>query len=368
MRLFSEPFVEKIRAMPQECTSFLGEICSPPAQRVRDILDRALAGLRPEIATGISARMSSLDDRRFFQGFAELATAQVLERSGWTVDTGQSDHISFRVSLPDARPINVMVLAFIQPQSANLDTASVTRLKGALSRVRSDLRFSVFVRRWLPPRFDAEPIRQAVDLWLQEVEAGRWEGQFATYEDEGIQLEFSLSGRRAESDQSPVVMVLGPFTTGRSVQRLEANIVRRLDHYRMSAIGEQPVLLASVANRPWELSRGYVHELLYGKSRWVETSPGSAADWKACMSLDREPCVFKDPLYRPVTGMLMLERDPLNPTGLTGRAYSNPFNQRPLQAGDLPFSLLCERGREPDDAVVLGWADADREHLSIGGE
>ena len=77
MRLFSDPFVEKIRAMPQDCSSFLGELCAPPADRVRALLDKALTGLRPELANGISARMSSLDNRRFFQGFAELATAQV---------------------------------------------------------------------------------------------------------------------------------------------------------------------------------------------------------------------------------------------------------------------------------------------------
>ena len=355
MRLFSEPFVEKIRAMPEECTSFLGELCAPPAQRVRDLLDNSLSSLCPELASGISARMSSLDDRRFFQGYAELATAQVLEDAGWSVDVGDGQHAALRAVAPDRVSFNVMVLAFIQPHSPSLDPATIRRLRQSLSRVRSDLRFSVFVRRWLPAQFDPEPVRRAVDHWLQEVEAGRWEGQFASYQDEGVSLEFSLSGERASTDQSPVLMVLGPFLTGRSVQRLESSIVRRLDHYRMSPIGDQPILLVTVANRPWSLSRGYVREFLYGKPRWTATDQASSVPWQACLSLERDPCVFKDALYQPVTGLLMLERDPLESTGLTGRAFANPYSDAPLKRGDLPFSILAESHREQDGAVVLSW-------------
>jgi hypothetical protein len=355
MRLFSDPFVEKIRAMPDECSSFLGELCSPSAERVRSLLDKALTSLRPELATGISARMSSLDNRRFFQGFAELATAQVLEQAGWDVQVGDGQHAALRVSRNGGVPVNVMVLAFIQPHDPQMDPATIERLRQALARVRSDLRFSVFVRRWLPTGFNPEPVRQAVDLWLQEVEAGRWEGHFAGYEDAGVSLEFSLSGERADESQSPVVMVLGPFLTGRSVQRLEHSLVRRLDRYRMSSFGNQPLLVATVANRPWALSRGYVREFLYGKPRWVATDKAAKVPWKACLSLERDPCVFKDEHYQTVAGLLMLERDPLQAAGLQGRAYANPFAEHVLQVDDLPFPVLAESSREEDGAVVLSW-------------
>jgi len=164
-----------------------------------------------------------------------------------------------------------------------------------------------------------------------------------------------LSGERASTEQSPVLMVLGPFLTGRSVQRLESNIVRRLDLYRMSPIGDQPILLVTVANRPWSLSRGYVREFLYGKPRWTATDQGADIPWQACLSLERDPCVFKDALYQPVTGLLMLERNPLDSAGLTGRAFANPFSEAPLRPGDMPFPTLAESGRESDDAVVLSW-------------
>ena len=355
MRLFSDPFVEKIREMPQECKSFLGELCAPPARRVREVLDHALSGLGPELAEGIGARMSSLDDRRFFQGFAELATAQVLEEAGWRVGVGDGTHTALKAESVSGTATNVMVLAFIQPHHPQLDPANVELLKRSLGRVRSDLRFSVFIRRWLPESFDPEPIRRAVDLWLQEVESGRWEGDFATYDDVGISMEFSLSGQRAAPEQSPVVQVLGPFLTGRSVQRLEATVVRRLDRYQMSSHGDTPLLIVTVANRPWTLSRGYVREFLYGKPRWTTTSQQSDPSWEACLSLEPDPCLFKDSLYQSVSGVMMLERDPLEPLKLTGRTYANPFSRTPIGKSEQPFRFLGETRREDDGAIVVRW-------------
>jgi hypothetical protein len=151
------------------------------------------------------------------------------------------------------------------------------------------------------------------------------------------------------------VMVLGPFLSGRSVQRLEHNLVRRLDHYRMSPLGAQPLLVTTVANRPWALSRGYVREFLYGKPRWVETGKGQSPPWKACLSLEPDPCVFKDPLYQSVTGLVMMERDPLQPSALQGRAYANPFSEHVLSVQDLPFPVLAQSDSEQDGAVVLSW-------------
>jgi hypothetical protein len=357
MRLFAEPFVEKIREMPQECKSFLGELCAPPAQRVREWIDASLGNLRPELAQGIRARMSSMDNRRFFQGFAELATAQLLEQSGWTIDVAEGKGASLRAVSPSGGvPVHVMVLAFIQSQDPQGDPEALQRLKLSLGRVRSDLRFSVFVRQWLPSRFNPEPVRQAVDMWLQEVEAGRWDGHFASYEDEGVALEFSLSGERAGESQSPVVQLLGPFLTGRSVQRVEATVLRRLDAFRASAVGEEPILPVCVANRPWSLSRGYIREFLYGKPAWTRTDAAAEVPWEACLSQDKEPCLFKDPLYESLLGLMMVERDPMEPLKLTGRAYSNPFGKRALLEGEQPFPLLRESGREPDGAVRVSWS------------
>lgn len=354
MRLFSDPFVEKIREMPQECKSFLGEICAPPARRVRDLLDQALDGLRPELSAEIGARMSSVDNRRFFQGFAELATAQVFADSGWSVGVGDGGHVALTAEKPGGPRINLMVLAFIQPQHPQLDPVQVERLRASLGRVRSDLRFSVFIRRWLPPNFDPEPIRRAVDIWLQEVESGRWEGDFATYEDVGVSMEFSLSGERASPEQTPVVQLLGPFLTGRSVQRLEHTMVRRLDQHLLAGAEEGPLTVVTVANRPWSLSRGYLREFLYGKPAWTQTVSKDEGGWEACLTTDPEPCLFKDRLYSSVGGVMMLERDPMEPLKLTGRSYANPFSSMPLQREDQPFPFLGEARRE-GEGIVLRW-------------
>lgn len=356
MRLFSDPFVEKIRELPNECKSFLGELCAPSADRLRDLIDNALSGLSPELSSEIGARMSSVDNRRFFQGFAELATAQTFASSGWDVRVGQSGHTALSISREGGASVDLMVMAFIQPSHPQLDPLQIERLRTALGRVRSDLRFSVFIRRWLPPNFDPEPIRRAVDLWLQEVESGRWEGDFATYEDVGVSMEFSLSGERAEPDQSPVVQLLGPFLTGRSVQRLEHTMVRRLDQHLLTSDSDTPLYLVAVANRPWSLSRGYLREFLYGKPAWTQTQSASeeGTGWEAGFTPEPEPCLFKDKLYSSVGGLLMLERNPLDPLKVTGRSYSNPFSPVALRPEQQPFPILGETRREGEN-IVLRW-------------
>ena len=110
------------------------------------------------------------------------------------------------------------------------------------------------------------------------------------------------------------------------------------------------------ANRSWSLSRGCIREFLYGKPAWTRTDAAAEVPWEACLSQDKEPCLFKDPLYESLLGLMMVERDPLEPLKLTGRAYSNPFGKRALLEGEQPLALLRESGREPDGAVRVSWS------------
>lgn len=356
MSLFPDVLVQSLREMPGASHSFLRQLCEPGAEDVRRGMGRALAGLGPGLRMVLEERLSSLDNRVFFQGFSELAVASSLTRSGWSVRPGARGRL-LQGTRPDGTLTNLLVMGFIHSQSPGLDNAGVRELIRALERVGTTLRFAVYVRRWLPPGFDPEPVRRAVELWLRECEDGTWEGTQAAYEDEGVALEFRLSGGEVQDGQSPIAMTLGPFVASRVMTALEQRVVRGLDRYRLGAHGDEPVLVAGVADQPWQLTRGYVREFLYGKPRFTLTTTDSSGErsWEAGLSPDQEPCLFKDPVYRDVAGVWLLERDGSGPLSLRGRAYANPFARAPLGADELESPVLHGH-RQEDGLPVVSWS------------
>ncbi len=356
MSLFPDVLVQSLREMPGASHSFLRQLCEPDAADVRQGLGRALAGLDSDLRVVLEERLSSLDNRVFFQGFSELAVATGLIRAGWTVGPGQSGQLLQGVR-PSGESTQVLVLGFIHSQSPGLDRAGVQKLVQALERVGTTLRFAVYVRRWLPPDFDPEPVRRAVELWLRECEDGAWEGTQAAYEDEGVALEFKLSGGEVQDGQSPVAMTLGPFVASRVMMALEQRVIQALDRVRLTAQADTPVLVAAVADQPWQLTRGYVREFLYGKPRFTRFTldQDGSRSWEAGLSPDPEPCLFKDPVYRDVCGMWLLERPTQAALSIRARGYANPFARQPLTADQLSCPVLHGQ-RKAEGLPVVGWS------------
>jgi hypothetical protein len=363
--LFPDTLLAEMRRLPGASHSFLKQLCQPAGDEARVGLTQALKTVDPHFHARLLELLHSLDNRRFFQGFAELSTLVVLQKAGWrgveTVGPGQI----MRMERPDGRPINAIVLAFLTGGRMGVEPRAVLALREALERVGSRLRFGVYVRKWLPHDFKPEPVRQAVEMWLREVESGNWDGRFAAYEDESVSLEFGLTGEVARPGQSVVVLSLGPFMAGRTVQILEASAVRTLDRYRMGKHGKESAVLVAVGDQPWQLSRGYMREFLYGKPRWIFSSDRGEG-WEAgFVEAERDPCLFKDPLYRNVPGVILLERPIYDAMGLIGRAYSNPFANSPLRPPEIPFRVLAKH-RDEGDAAVVRWFQKEERVIRLG--
>jgi hypothetical protein len=352
--------------MPGASHSFLRQICEPEAHSVRDGIEAALARLSPELRESLQGRLSSLDNRAFFQGFAELATADALRRVGWQIGLG-SDGRRLRGIRPGGSSCKILVLGFIHSQRPEMDQEGVRKLIQALERVSTTLRFAVFLRRWLPPNFDPEPVRRAVELWLGECEDGAWDGTQAAYEDEGVALEFKLSGGSIRDGQSPISLTIGPFVASRVMMVLEQRVILALDRDRLVSGGDESVLVAAVADQPWQLSRGYVREFLYGKPRFMTTATGGdqGPQWEAGLSPDQEPCLFKDPVYRSVTGVMLLERLPSQALRMRGRGYSNPFAIAPINPQEAPGPML-HRHRSSEGLPVMRWEDVQPSEFTVG--
>lgn len=367
MAIYSETLRNDLQRLPGASHAFLRELFTPQAEPWREGLERAVAALPEWLRPRVADPLRSIDNRRFFQGFAELATLCTLTRAGFAIEPGPVSEPALRLRRPDGRRVNALTLALLHSARQPQDRELVRRLQTALTRVSSRLRFAVYVRKWLPPGFEAEPVRQAVELWLREVESGNWEGRFAAYEDEHVVLEFGLTGERARPGRVPVVMTLGPFMGGRAVDALERRMVQELDRYRLTAQGQDSVLVFAVADQPLAIGRGYLRELLYGKPRWVATSttPGELP-WQAALSADAEPCLFKDPVYRGVAGVVLLERVPGQPLQLSGRACSNPLATEPLYPRELGLRTVAQ-DRLEDERPVIRWFEASAPPVDLAG-
>lgn len=356
MELFPDRLVSDLGRMPGASHSFLKQICSPDGAVVRAGLEAAVERLGEPLATRAQELLGSLDNRRFFQGFAEVATASALGRAGWGVRTLHPPGPRIELVSPRGTPTVLSVLAFVHQTRPGGEEETRKRLLDALDRVTSRRRIAVLVRRWLPHDFDPEPVRRAIDLWLTQVETGKWEGRYAAYDDEQISLEFCLTGERARARQSPVALTLGPFYAHRSLEVLEPRVVQELDRHRASSMRQSPLLLACVADQPWALNEGYLREFLYGRARRISNEDGvSEVEFGGSSSV----CVFRDPLYAGVAGLLLVDRRPAHPEHVRVRAWLNPWATDRLSPGDVGLRCFAEDPEATERA---------RARESLGGE
>lgn len=370
-QLFSPNMIREIRGLPGARHSFIKQLCAPGTteERLRFQINTGLGELTGPLRQSIAERLSSLDNRRFFQGFAELATARVLQRGAWTLAGPSSS--GFQAVRPSGMPVNVLVLSFVHAGDLGLDRQRVALLEQTLGRVSARTRFVVSVRRWLPNDFQAEPVRQAVELWLREVEAGRWKTRYAAYEDEAVCLEFGLVGElagpvRASGEQAAPLLTLGPFGGATAMAAIESKVILELDRLRMSPEGHQPVLLSIVGDRPWGIPHNTLQAFFYGKPRWIQTSwETGTPSWEACLSREAEPCLYKDPLYQGVLGSLVLHRSAQEHLDVGGAAWSNPFAPVPLSAPEVSLDSIAAYSTDEERPVLRRFSGA--KHVSIAG-
>lgn len=349
--LFSDSLLADLGRMPGAGYSFLKQLTSAAAAPLRELIERAVAVGGPTVNERLTELLTSLDNKHFFQGFGEAVTAHTLSQRGWKVGSLRWPGPSLVSQHADAGEVDVIVLTFIRQARPIPDEEVIDRLRRALNRVSSRSRIAVLVRRWLPHDFDPEPVRRAIEMWLREVDRGGWDGRYAAYDDENISLEFALTGGVATEGKGVVAFTLGPFDAQRTLEALERRIVFELDNHRMRHGPDRHVLLSCVTDQPWRVSRGYLREMLYGKPVRQSTSsdrPGIEVTYGP----EYSSSLFRDPLYRNVTGLLMIDRPPAEPTTLRPVAWVNPWVRRPLQRHLFMGSTMAMERWERDEPVM----------------
>ena len=350
--LFSEATLDDLRRVPGSSHSFARHLAEPDGEAIREWLEAATADAPAAARARWCEVLTSLDNRRFFQGFAEVATTAHLSNAGWTLDDLQWPGPGLSMVHRDGRQLEVLVLSFIRQVRPGPDAAMTARLRRALDRVGSRSRIAVLVRRWLPHDFDPEPVRRAIDLWLREVDRGGWDGRYAAYDDDHVSLEFALTGEKAEEDQPVVAFVLGPFEAQRTLEAVEQRVVAELDRSRLqNGPSDRPTVVALVGDQPFRISEGYLREFFFGKPTFQITDPDRPG-LELWYGQRDSPCLFRDPHSGHVAGVLKLERPDPTAAAVDARAWLNPWSHVDLSPADVGAPSV-HRDRVEGDFLVL---------------
>lgn len=356
MTLFPDALLADLRRLPGARYTFARQVAEEDGASVRARMESIAARVGAPVQDRWADLLGSLDNRRFFQGFAEAALVGMLSASGWTLPDLAWPGPGLLLQSPDGREFHALVLSFIRQVRPGADRASIERLRAALGRVSARSRIGLAIHRWLPHDFDPEPVRHAVELWLREVERGGWSGRYAAYEDEHVSLEFALTGEQARADQSVLAFALGPHQAHRVLEAVGSRVVSELDRLRVLGC-TSPVVAACVSDQPWRLPRGYLRELMYGKPNW-QTTAGDPPCLQSAFSPSEAASLYRDPLYHDVSATLFLERPVDASADTLGRAYLNPWASTRLEPQDMPCPTLGVCGHD-EDLAIMAWFQQD---------
>lgn len=368
MRLYSERIVADAERLPGADHSYFKQLCGPDGANLRLGLRISVQRIGPLFEPRATELLSSLDNRRFFQGFAETSALSMLHATGWSLRELQGKGPRLIVGRLAGPSYSLSVLAFLQQTRPGGDAASRQRLIDGLNRVASRQRFVVLIRRWLPHDFDVEPLRRAVDMWLSQAQSGAWEGRYAGYEDEHVSLEFGLTGERATGKTGPVALVLGPFAAHRTMEVLEPRVVRELDAHRNGPARDVPQIVACVSDQPWSVNDGYLGDFLFGRPSCTSIGSGRAS---YTFGPAAGPSAFRDPLYKRFAAFVMIDRQPERPVEVRARAWLNPWATHPLNPSDLGVPCFARIENDGTDtgshaAPTMRWYAGRREAVLLG--
>jgi len=353
MSLFTQTNLDSLVQLKGSSHSFLKQIASPDGAVLRDYLEQSAA----QVCEGARLRwreiLNSLDNRRFFQGMAEVGIVRRLLDDGWQLNEVKLPGPCLAVCSPGGIRYNLLVLAFIRQVRPIADAATIQRLIRSLNRVETRSRIAVQIQHWIPHDFDPDPIRQAVQQWLHDVDRLGNNEKYAIYSDDHVSFEFARLGERTHESQSVVALSIPPSRVQKTLERVESRIIYTLDSYRVGPHGNEPAIVACVTEQPWRLSPGWLREMMYGKAI-QQTTSGNSEQLEHSYRLSDEPGLFRDPLYRTMSGIVFLDRPMDNTASFTGRIYHNPWANTHLEPNSTKMATMGLI-RQEQGLSVMGW-------------
>jgi hypothetical protein len=355
MQLYSDNLLNDLANKSKAQDSILTQMASGPDRNVLEHLGQLFNEVASPVQDRWADSLRSTDNRRFFQGFGEAVSAAFLARAGWSIVDLCEPKPCLVAQHPDGRSLHLVTLAFLKQPQRHEDKVAQETLARVLNRTVSDRRITILVRKWNAHRFDPEPVRRCVDIWLTAIKKGEWQGRYATYEDDHIHLEFARTEEATKPGQGAVAFLIAPPNGQHTMDVVETRLVYELDNMISMAPTGTNILVSMVTNTAWGLPPGLVRSLFYGRPIW-SIADGHRENRKFAFQFGDEPALFHEERYHPVSGMLLVDRP--KGRGPCGRAYLNPWSSAQLGAADLAAATFGSSHSEFENGYrVMRWSE-----------
>jgi len=353
MQLYSDTLLNELAEQQASSDCILGQMAGGAERQVLEHLGRLFDKVASPVQDRWVESLRSTDNRRFFQGFGEAVSAAFLVRSGWEVVDVCSPMPCLIMRHPDGRELRVVTLAFLKTPVTPAEQEAKELLARVVNRADSDHRITILVKKWNTHKFDPEPIRRCVDIWLTAIRKGEWQGKYATYEDDYIHLEFALTDEPTQPGQGSVAFLLAPSNGLHTMEVVEGRLVYELDNLFSKAPDGTNILVSMATNTAWGLPPGLIRSMFYGRPVW-SVADGHHENRKYGFKLGDEPALFQVERYKGLGGALVIDRP--EGRGPCGRAYLNPWSNTGLSTEDLSCASFAHQRAEEDGYRVMGWA------------
>ena len=342
MPLIPDDLVERVRALAARgpLPPWPGLLAADEPEAVSSRLETALSWL-PSGQQAIVDGWASASSVGLV-GLGRFWGAGLAAMAGWSVVDVAGDALIVERETRRAALLPVPVPA-PRPADARLDA-----LRDRLSGLFSGRAWALVVRRPLPVDLDLERILEPVRMWLVTLDRGRWDGDYAIYEDGGLSVELRVLSDLVGAE--PGLTLCLPSVAGDLVAD---DVAERLGAVMDAPpIAEDlPQILALVRGDQWRLTTGRRLELLYGKLH--ESASGADGARTVTFRQARHHsapgrALFADSRFHRVSAVWWLGSDPADPLVPRGMADENPWGNHPGEGPAFPGVRLAVTATGPE--------------------
>lgn len=280
-----------------------------------------VAEIEPRVAQALAWEGGTIPDAVFAGATPERLDLQAKARL-WSLGMARAAGWSFRIRrgsglLVERGPLR----AWIQPvvvQGSESPSTGVRELHEALEPLFGRHRWALILRRGMGLGADVGRVIEPVRQWLQRVDQGKWDADYAIYEDHEISVELRLLPGESQGSNGATYLLV-PAETESVLKRAEIALSESV-----RSVGDTlPVVPVLVSDRPWQLARQARLSRLYGTL--IESRV--PAQGSPILTFRRaEDTWFGSDLGARIPAVWWLAPDPDQPLTPRGWADENPWS------------------------------------------
>ncbi len=366
--LFSDELREELDQLPRPHPSFLVSLLTreePAIQTFRGQLEDWWGHVEPDARSFYGDRLVQLENEVFFQAFSELAMHEILRYH----DISVGKHASRPGGWMTVRSRNdcefgLGTVAYL-PEVQLRGSSSVYRhLVRELNQIHHHYHFSVYLKKWLPYDFDPRPIKRALQVWLDSLDDGDWQGKYAEYRDDSIHVEFSILDKLNQDRRSLVRFRISPLHTPEVLESIGSCVHQLVTSGDSDAPAGRPLVATVFSNEHWTLPQGFMQDYIYGKPdysfHWT-THNGRREHVRSYQQASSKYGLFSDSGLSHLSAVVLADKEwARDKVVFSMRVLHNPWAEHPLPL-DCFGSFAQFTPIDGDGTTAhLAWKNAER--------